>query len=593
MKLYFKKIFQKVYNNPVVLILLLTFLIYFNSLSNDFVNLDDIYFLNDPVLQNLNWTNLKKIFNPFDNLDPTFYHPFAFFFFSLEFQIWNANPFGYHLTSLILFMVNLFLVYTITLRLFKHKYIAVITTFLYAAHPLQAEPVCWAISKCFLFVAFFCFMSFYFFLNNIYSDKNKKLYYIFSIFLFFLALFTHPIAPGFPFLLLAYFYCFPSPFRNKKFLQKIFFLLPYFLFLALYILILFSMPMGRTVDVEGITFTNRLFTAISIFGKYFKLLLWPYNLSPLYTVNIEGYNLNYSIIFLSLFCLFYIFSLIYTFFRDRELFFPLFWFLIFYIPVSNFIIWLNFSMSDRYLYIPVFGIYLVFSILIHRLFLFFKRNGRERIFNLLFYAFFIIIIVCLFTETYNQSMTWKNSFTLWSNSVRNNPNHYMAHLGLALEYDKQGLREDAISEYEKVISLEPSNTKALVNLAANYYAEGRYDDAILKLREALSIEPELSVAGELLRVLYNEKLKARAGTEKNFNYISIETGKLMEDGNKFMASGNMDKASVCFENALMINPFLEKAYCNLISIYENEPEKRETVMIYFFELFPDRKKEFK
>ena len=576
--------------HPLLWIILWTAIIYVHSFNSDFLNWDDRFYVENKYIQNLNWNNVKLLFSPVNPVEKgNVYHPFLFFTISMDFQLWQLNPFGFHLSNFIMFIINIFFIYLVTLRLFQEKFIASMTALLFAIHPVNVEAVNWITGRTLLLAGMFSFMSFYFFICS-FKEKNRYVIYIFSIMLYICALLSHPVVLLYPLILIVYLYYFLPNTDIKKGFYKILPVIPYCLSIVAYVSILFFSHAQRTNKLNDFTIYDKLFTGVVIFSRYIKLILWPCKLSILYTVNIAESFRDYSIIISFIVLSLFLFSLFYGFFKDRKLFFSLFWFFIFYIPVSNTFIFLDFSMADRYIYMASFGIYLLFSLICYRLLAKSKKNLTLSIYGLL-----IIIFLTFSILTCNRVNVWQNNFNFWSDTVKKSPFYPQAHMGLGIEYDKKGMRDEAIREYEKVIELDPDSIKGHMNLAANYYSKKLYDLSILHLRKALTIDPSLVLARNFLYASYSGKMKDMAGSEEKFLKISIEVDKYIFLGRKFKDEGNKDMAISEFMKALSLNPFCEEACYNLGLLYiaKGDKEKGKEFLLKLVELYPDREEDVK
>src|ERR1700757_2816653 len=97
------------------LVVLLTVLAFFPSLQNGFVDWDDdANFLDNSFYRGLSWNNLRWMFT---TVYLSNYRPLTWVTFGFDYILWGMNPFGYHLTSLLLHGVNGLLVYFLALRL--------------------------------------------------------------------------------------------------------------------------------------------------------------------------------------------------------------------------------------------------------------------------------------------------------------------------------------------------------------------------------------------------------------------------------------------------------------------------------------------
>ena len=97
------------------LIALVTFAAFLPTLHNQFVNWDDDEnFLDNPHYRGLGWTQLRWMWTTFHL---GHYIPLTRMTFGLDYRLWGMNPFGYHLTSLLLHAANAVVFFFITRRL--------------------------------------------------------------------------------------------------------------------------------------------------------------------------------------------------------------------------------------------------------------------------------------------------------------------------------------------------------------------------------------------------------------------------------------------------------------------------------------------
>ena len=118
-------------NNSLVpyflpLLLIVTFIIYKNLLFADFLDYDD----GGNVFQNITITNfsiesIKTIFTT-----PIYYSysPITFLFYGLEWQLFGMSSSWFHFTSILLHLINIFLVYRFAILLVNNRSIAIITS---------------------------------------------------------------------------------------------------------------------------------------------------------------------------------------------------------------------------------------------------------------------------------------------------------------------------------------------------------------------------------------------------------------------------------------------------------------------------------
>ncbi len=83
----------------------------------------------------------------------------------------------------------------------------------------------------------------------------------------------------------------------------------------------------------------------------------------------------------------------------------------------------------------------------------------------------------------------EEALTEFQKAVELNPMDPVARLNLAFTYDRQGQVEEAIEAYKQAIKMDEKNLLAYNNLGVLYNKMGRYDEAIWQLENALSINP--------------------------------------------------------------------------------------------------------
>lgn len=96
----------------------------------------------------------------------------------------------------------------------------------------------------------------------------------------------------------------------------------------------------------------------------------------------------------------------------------------------------------------------------------------------------------------------EEAITEFQRAVEVDPEYAAAHLNLGYAYDRQGQIEEAVAEYRKAIELEPGNVFAHNNLGVLYNKKGLYDEAIAEFEKALRLDP---VNATVLRNLENAK----------------------------------------------------------------------------------------
>lgn len=137
-----------------LMLALITFLVFMPVLWNAFVAWDDqVNLYENPQYRGLTWPQIRWMFS---NVTMGHWIPLTWLTFGLDFVLWGMNPFGYHLTSLVVFAANAPALYFVARRLLRSTtsfdestltVSAMAATLFFALHPLRAESVAWATER--------------------------------------------------------------------------------------------------------------------------------------------------------------------------------------------------------------------------------------------------------------------------------------------------------------------------------------------------------------------------------------------------------------------------------------------------------------
>jgi len=250
-------------------------ILYANILPNPFVWDDHIFILQNEYVKSPQ--NIPHLFqsNFFSKSlgEATFekggyYRPLTMVFYTLEYQFWGTSPMGYHAVSILLHLLNVYLVFLLIKKLLRHETPAFLGALFFAVHPLHTETVSYLPSRGDLWASLFGLTTLLLFLSS--SSRKQFL----SLLTFIGALLSKENAMMIPILAVGFF-LFPD-YRNKK--KRI--LWGYGGILSLYLMVRFIyFPFPNAVRLVG---DPGLFLRILSCGKlvllYLSLLIFPYPL---------------------------------------------------------------------------------------------------------------------------------------------------------------------------------------------------------------------------------------------------------------------------------------------------------------------------
>ncbi len=480
---------MKITNSFLILVLIAgTLLTYGNILDNEFVNLDDYkYLYRNPSIRAPTLNNLKQIFSQ-DYL--SLYLPMTMLSYMLDYQLWELDPSGYHVTNLILHILNAILAFLLLNLLLKDRIASFMCAFIFALHPVQVESVAWVSERKNLLSSLFFFLSFISYLK--YKDRKKISLYLFSVVLFLLALLSKPSVVVLPLLLIAYDYFHSSGPGKVRLKNKI----PFFVLSLVFCIITLYFYKGTLAGTGyyGGSFSANFLTMISVFLDYLRLIFYPLNLSAIYTPNICKSIFHPKVITSIILLALLLVYLYFTIKRKHPSGFWILWFFIIMLPVMN-LIPIPTIYNDRYLYLPILSFPALFYLILSPLIL------RKKVLKSAAVLIFSFVVIWCGRLSYQGSKIWHDSLTLWSNAVKKSPTSVKAHIYLASAYGDKRLFDKAIEEYRKVLASYDNLASAHDGLGVTYARMGLLDEARREWEIALELDPELAYVRKRLEWL--------------------------------------------------------------------------------------------
>lgn len=503
---------------------LITFLVYLPALKNGFVNWDDDIYLNEIVSLGTGSGFLKS----FTDVPPhSYWHPVTLISYLVDYALWGQAPWGYHLVNIIFHASNTFLVFVLTLSLFRHSAsrlsefsaltAASVASLLFALHPLHVESVAWVAERKDMLYAFFFILSILAYLEYAAAASRRRWpLYAASLIFFILSLMSKPMAVTLPFVLIIM-DVYPlertrgvNP--KKLILEKV----PFFIMSGLSIAMTVFLQKG-TIPRQGFfPLPIRVVTALRSFIFYLYKMLLPFDLAPYYPYpeKISLFSLEYAgsalfFIAISLFCIFTL---------KKAKIFSAAWlfYIITLIPVIGLVQVGGQEAADRYTYFSSLGPFLLAGVASGLLV---QRGGRGA---------FVLLSLCgaiaffLAYMTISQIGVWKDSVTMWSYEIRflekapeisgddtdgysrdSVPRAAVAYYSRAMAYNQLGNYDLAIKDLNKVVSLGPKFSRAYLNRGVDYGKVGNLEMAAADFKKAIELNPEYAPAYLNLGMIYS------------------------------------------------------------------------------------------
>jgi len=525
----------------VVLVTLATFV---PALSNAFVNWDDtLNFLANPSYRGLGWPNLKWMFTA---VHSGHYIPITWLTLGLDYLLWGMDPWGYHLTSVVLHAVNALFFYLVARRLLRAALGwqpsagltcgAATTALLFAVHPLRVESVAWITERRDVVAGALTFLTVLAYIEGWERGERGRLsrrWHWTAVALFGLALLSKSIVVGLPVVLLALDY---YPLRRtsapmtgwwRLFTEKIPFLA---LSLAAGVLMLvIGLRRELLTTLEAVGLTERL--AASAYGLTFYLwkTIVPWPLSPLYELHLPVRRLASMYLVAGAVVLGISAAVVVA--RRRWPAGLIAWlaYVILLLPVIGVFHNGNQVAADRYSYLACLGWALLGGAGVAWSW---DAKGRGRItprLGGLLLALAAVVIVGLAGLSTLQIRVWRDSETLWRHAVALDPTSAFAHFHLGDAFSAAGRAVEARAEFERALALLPDrlpNAKAAfhASLGLLLQRQGDLAGAEQNYRSALRYSDDNVIARDNLGVIQARRGELRSALESFVRVLQVAPG---------------------------------------------------------------------
>lgn len=558
----------------------LTFAIYASSLPHPFVRWDDgLLIYENPALRSITPSTLKTIFTTFD---PELYIPLTFFTYQIDYLIGGTHAAIYHIGNLLWHTLNALGVAWLVFLLSRRKWAAIFCGLLFAVHPLHTEAVAWASARKDVLSTFFFLGSLIAYLYYRSAPQRRK-YYI-SLCLFTLGLLAKVTVLTFPVVLLLIDWRDHRKWDREMFFEKI----PFF---ALTIAFGIIAWVGKTSVLGSSTLTQKILMAPVSIVFYLEKIVLPIRLSVLYPffgdVTLRRPDVLLPFIALLLLVLATLVSLRWT----REFFFGLAFFLVTVSPSL-----LNFAKgdflyfaSDRYAYIPSIGILFLIVLAVSRL-----CEWRERWLKPCI-SIAVIVLIALSVLARAQSLVWRDSDSLFQNTLRFYPDTYTALNNLGNYYRVSGMhKEEVIPLLTRALAVirkyghgsveaRTAESRVLTNLASEYREQGDLAAAERSAREAIALDPQNYHAHVAWGVIQFQQGNL-AGAEVSYRTaIALRPDfatAFMNLGSLLVGQSRLEEGIAQYRLAIAANPFYPQAHFNLGVALQKTGKSHEAITSY-------------
>jgi protein O-mannosyl-transferase len=545
------------------------------------------------------------------------------------------EPFGYHLTSLLLHAGNAVLFYFLALkllvivastedtRLLSIHIAAGFAALLFAIHPLRVESVAWATERRDVLSGLFLLSSVLCYLRAVVRSQSVRAHWmVAAVFFYGLSLLSKAIGMTLPMVLLVL-DVYPlnrvrdlagkrlGPNIREVFFEK----LPFVCF-AISTAAIAPLAQGeamRSVDTYGLG--PRLSQALFGLAFYLWKTVVPTELSPLYELPYDFNPFDWRFLLSGL----VVVALSTVLFVARRRWPAGIASWLCYVIIVAPVLGLAQSgpqiVADRYSYLSCLGWAILAAAGLCRLW----QVRSIGAFNIrpAITSIALAVVVVLGTLTWRQTQIWHDSETLWRHVLALDEKSSFAHNNLALALGDRGELAEAINHFRRAVQINPAFAEAHTNLGHFLALQGSPWEAIPHLRRALQVNPEFANAHNTLGNILAERGQSDEAIEHfrmalkkspesamvhyNFARVLAKRGDLEEAithyrraldinpsdpdihnnlGLALASEGSLDRATEQFRAALRVDPSYAKAYFNLGKVSMQQDRFADAV-VYF------------
>src|SRR5438552_1810356 len=484
-----------------VLIALVTVAAFLPVLQNQFVSWDDDEnFLDNPHYRGLGWSPLRWMWTTHQS----HYIPLTWMTLGLDYLLWGMNPFGYHLTSLLLHAANAVAFFFVVRRILKRALpspserghalalSAGFAALVFAIHPLRVESVAWVTERRDVLSGLFYLSAILIYLRTCERGARGRGWYWAAVGLFAGALLSTSMVVNLPIVLLIL-DVYPlrrlggaigwwSEPARRVYVEKI----PFVLLAAAAAAIALMAQLSHDTMVSVVQLSGLGRLAVSAYGLSFYLwkMVAPVNLSPLYelppTVNpwAPPFLLSYGVVVAI--------TAIVLAFRRRVPGLPAAWvaYVVVLLPVLGIFQSGPQIAADRYTYLASLGWAILVSAGVLSCWRSSRRSKTGTPATWLLTGIALCVVVGLGVLTWSQAKVWRDSERLWAHTLAIDPDSPLAQNNFGYELYRQGKLAEAIVHYRLALRLKPDYAFDHANWGLALIHQGKLAEALEHLQQA-------------------------------------------------------------------------------------------------------------
>ena len=560
-----------------ILLVGIVWIVFGQTLYHEFVNYDDgsYVYSNPRIINGLTPGNIEWAFT---HIHSGNWHPLTTISHMLDCQLYGLQPWGHHLTNILLHSAAVILLFLALWRLTGNLWASAFVAALFAIHPLRAESVAWIAERKDVLSGVFFALTLLIYAGYARGNVFSFSRYTTVLVLFALGLMCKPTLVTMPFVLLLLDYWPLGRVTNRwsagrrLVAEKI----PFFVLSAASCVATILAQREAFARIRTLPLQERFANAVVAYVEYMGQMIYPAHLAVLYPYPERSLNIGEVIVAL-------LFLLIVTaicFLWRKTYPFALtgcFWFLGMLVPMIGIVQVGSQPRADRYTYLPEIGLYILATWSAMEL-LKTSRHKRE-----VLAVAVLLVIGALTTRSYFQTLYWQNSETLWKHTIDVTGTNYIAQNNLAGTLEAKGQFDEAIAHYREAVKIKDDVAQVQSNLGYALLREGDVDEGIIHLQKALQIDPVYVEAYNHMGSALMKK--GQAGEAIGYYQKAIQLNTSYADaynnlGAAFWQNGKVDEAIANYRQAVASKPESAEMQFNLGSALARKGNWAEAIICY-------------
>lgn len=466
--------------------------------KNDFVNLDDYYY----VTQNIHvqeGLTLQSAAWALRSLSSANWHPLTWISHMADVHFFGLSPGAHHLTSVFLHCLNAILLFSILLRMTGAFWRSALVAALFAFHPLNVESAAWIAERKNVLSTLFWLLTMWAYVSYVHRPSLKNYLQVFIVFA--LGLMAKPTLVTEPFVLLLLDFWplrrwrrFALPSRNPggpdeaaspatgheqdfsapatRFLSLVREKIPLLVLSLASCLITMKAQSaeGSVASLHSVSLYLRLGNAATSYLIYLYRMVWPVHLAAIYPypAAIPAWQMVSAVA--ALFIL--TGAALGRLKAQPYVSVGWFWYLGTLVPVIGLVQVGQQASADRYVYIPLIGIFIAVA---WRLGDWTEKVPRARVLVVMVTAGCLLGLIW---RTRVQTRFWHDNKTLFQHALDVTDKNYVAQTDLGLSLESEGNADGALQNYLAALAIKPNYGVALSAAGNLKVKQGKTEEAL-------------------------------------------------------------------------------------------------------------------